>query len=177
MLSNKSGAIAGAAMLGTAALLGTNAAYAIKINNGDDPATYAMETVEDTDAIDKEGTKYYHLMKDHTLRAPMGVGARAGDDWTVTFKLGGMVLSEVAGGADLQYCGPPTSDTNGDEREDILDSTCSAITPAPTVIAGGGDGSQTRSLSSWTMRRLAATGRRTAGRPSSLSRGIRARRR
>ena len=140
MLSNKSGAIAGAAMLGTAALLGTNAAYAIKINGIDDPATYAMETVEDTDAIDNDGTKYYHLLKDHTLRAPMGVGARAGDDWTVTFKLGGMVLSEVAGGADLQYCEPPASDTNNDEREDILDSTCSAITPAPTVIAGGAMG-------------------------------------
>ena len=37
MLSKKSMGIAGAAMLGTAALLGTNAAQAIKVDGGDDP--------------------------------------------------------------------------------------------------------------------------------------------
>ena len=143
MLSNKFGGIAGAAMLGTAALLGTNAAHAIKINGGDDPAIYAKETVVDTDAIDKDGTKYYHLMKEHTLRAPLQVGAREADDWTVSYTFKGMVLSEAAVGTNLEYCTPPASDVNGDDRTDILDSTCNAISTAPVVFTGGEKGADT----------------------------------
>ena len=81
MLSNKFGGIAGAAMLGTAALLGTNAAYAIKVNGGDDPAVYAKETVLATDAITEDDVMYYHLMQDNTFRAPALIGASAADRW------------------------------------------------------------------------------------------------
>lgn len=137
MLSNKFGGIAGAAMLGTAALLGTNAAYAIiTINTGDDPATYAMETVLNTDALDVDGTMHYHLMKDHVLRAPLGVSARDTDNWTVEFTFTGMVLSEVLAGSALQQC--PAPDLTAAPPEDFNDVTCAAITgPAPSVISGG----------------------------------------
>ena len=134
MLSKTPFRIAGAAMLGTVAFLGTNAAYAIKINGGDDPATYARETVVDTGAIDQDGTKYYNLMKDHTLRAPLGVGARAADDWSVAFAFTGMVLSDILVGGALELCTAPGTD------EDINDSTCGVFGTAPTVISGGGKG-------------------------------------
>ena len=137
MLSNKFGGIAGAAMLGTAALLGTNAAYAIiTINTGDDPATYAMETVLNTDALDVGGTMHYHLMKDHVLRAPLGVSARDTDNWTVEFTFTGMVLSEVLAGTALQQC--PAPDRTTTSPQDFNDVNCVAITgPAPSVISGG----------------------------------------
>ena len=61
MLSKKSMGIAGAAMLGTAALLGTNAAYAIKADGGDEAVTYAMESVVKTGALEEDGTMYYLL--------------------------------------------------------------------------------------------------------------------
>ena len=139
MLSKTPFRIAGAAMLGTVALLGTNAAYAaIKINDGDDPATYAKETVVDTGAIDQDGTKYYNLMKEHTLRASLGVGARAADDWSVAFTFTGMVLSEPFVGTALEVCEAP--DTTQDPPEDINDSACSPFSTAPTVISGGGKG-------------------------------------
>ena len=103
--------------------------------------TYAMETLVDTDAIDDDGTMYYHLMKNHELRAPLGGGARDSDDWSVEFEFTGMVLSDAATGASLERCDPGNSDSNGDDKTDVLDSGCNtAISPAPTVIAGGGEG-------------------------------------
>ena len=62
MLSNKSFGIAGAAMLGTVALLGTNAAYAVinldEMDKSDPAVTYAMETI--TASVEGEdGGTYY----------------------------------------------------------------------------------------------------------------------
>ena len=65
-----------------------------------------METLVDTGAIDDDGTMYYHLMKNHELRAPLGVGARDSDDWSVEFEFTGMVLSELLTGASLARCDP-----------------------------------------------------------------------
>ena len=121
MLSNKFGAIAGAAMLGTAALLGTNAAYAIKVGVGttvtDDAVIYATETVTEASAIDKDGVKYYNLLKDHLFRAPYLVGSREADDWTVAVEFSGMVLSD--GNASVATCLPVE-----EGQRTILTTTC-----------------------------------------------------
>jgi hypothetical protein len=131
MLSNKFGGIAGAAMLGTAALLGTNAAYAIKVNGEDEAAVYAKETVLATDAITEDDVMYYHLMQDHEFRAPALVGASAADRWTVQYDLTGMVFSD--GSAALGACGEPEQD------EDVNDLTdCKAILDENVSTVRGG---------------------------------------
>ena len=62
MLSNKCGAIAGAAMLGTAALLGTNAANAIiDLDGVDQTVTFSKETL--TATVDDEDNSSYYVVK------------------------------------------------------------------------------------------------------------------
>ena len=106
MLSKKSFGIAGAAMLGTVALLGTNAANAVINLDGEEAdartATFAQETV--TEAVD-EGMMYYKVT-DHVengtdetaldVMSEGGVGAAQDETLVVTYTLEGMVF-----GADL----------------------------------------------------------------------------
>ena len=102
MLSNKFGGIAGAAMLGTAALLGTNAANAVidlEAETKDDPVvTFAMETLE---ATADDDDMYYVVVGgsgDASLdvQTVLGVAGAGGanDDLIVTFNLDGMIFTE-----------------------------------------------------------------------------------
>ena len=101
MLSNKLGAIAGAAMLGTAALLGTNAANgvinlsaeaAMKVNAAE---TFAKETLKakvDDDSV------YYVIdggndALDVTAELGLAGGGDDDDDLIITVKLDGMVFT------------------------------------------------------------------------------------
>ena len=101
MLSNKFGGIAGAAMLGTAALLGTNAAYAVidlsaeaadKVN----PAvTYAKETLKDKVGDD---SMYYVInggaaVLDVTAELGLAGGGDGDDDLIIKVELDGMVFT------------------------------------------------------------------------------------
>ena len=79
MLSKTSLRIAGAAMLGTAALLGTNAANAQNLDMDEDGHTYARETVLTTGSLEADGAKYYLLGQptahEMMFTAMVGVGA------------------------------------------------------------------------------------------------------
>ena len=103
MLSKKSFGIAGAAMLGTVALLGTNAANAAMNLDDDEMATvtYAQETV--TEAVDDDMMYYKVSDTDNgtdsnalDVMSAIGVGAAQDETLIVTYTLTGMVF-----GADL----------------------------------------------------------------------------
>ena len=111
MLSNKSLGIAGAAMLGSVALLGTNAANAaINLDSSDKskPAvTYAQETVNETVPSD-DGTFYMvsSAGDDSDLldvNGAMGVSAVQGESLTITYTLSGGVFGQdlTAAGTEL----------------------------------------------------------------------------
>ena len=96
MLSKKSFGIAGAAMLGTVALLGTNAANAaMNLDDADEATvTYAQETV--TGMVGDEGM-YYEVMgaADNGALAithSMGVGGTQDHTFRITYTLEGMVF-------------------------------------------------------------------------------------
>ena len=142
MLSNKFGVIAGAAMLGTAALLGTNAANAlIDLNapNKDAAAhTYAQETITAT-VVGDDGMIYYKLSGGDTsttlrplnVQGEVGVGGTTGSILIIEFVFHGMVFTEDSDptlmiGAD--NCGsgsgvggnPATERGGGDEGENTV---------------------------------------------------------
>ena len=97
MLSKKSFGIAGAAMLGTVALLGTNAANAVIDLDDEDDATvtFAQETVTET-----VGTGGMYYMVSDTAGADgalnvqnqAGLGATQDTELVVTYMLEGMVF-------------------------------------------------------------------------------------
>jgi len=109
--------IAAAATLGTAAMLGSTAAYAVKIcdssidtraalteEGGDcfDSVTFAAETLlmggtnvtAASDATDT--TVYYNILDELFLGVPTDIGATAGDTYMVTVRLDGMVFRGAA---------------------------------------------------------------------------------
>ena len=107
MLSKRSFGIAGAAMLGTVALLGTNAANAaIMLDEDADAVVYAIETVSDT--VDDDDM-YYTVRSFEDggsadpqsagdpldIRGVGGVGAAQDESLVVTFTLSGMVFGEA----------------------------------------------------------------------------------
>jgi hypothetical protein len=102
MLSKKSFGIAGAAMLGTVALLGTNAAYAVIDLDADDQsdpaATYAMETI--TAAVEgADGAMYYTLDGgDNALdvQGEVGVGGTSGSVLILEYVFDGMVFTSMS---------------------------------------------------------------------------------
>ena len=112
MLSNKTWGIAGAAMLGTAALLGTNAANAvIDLDAGTSTANFAKESITAT-VTGKDGNTYYKLDGGGdvlNVKAEVGFGAVANSSLIIKYTFDGMVLTSaskprVSIGADLS-CG------------------------------------------------------------------------
>ena len=104
MLSNTSLRIAGAAMLGTAALLGTNAANAqITLHDDMGAVSYARETVLTTGSLDVgEGdaaVKHYLTGlatdggREITVTSEIGIGAGASDRVLIAYTLTGMVFA------------------------------------------------------------------------------------
>ena len=99
MHSNKPLRIAGAAMLGTAVLLGTNAASA-KINldaedKGDAVSTFAQETITETVAS-ADGTMYYVVHggdSELNVGGEVGVGGTTGSVLIIEYVLDGMVFT------------------------------------------------------------------------------------
>ena len=111
MHSKKSFGIAGVAMLGTVALLGTSAANAVVDLSGDgDDIIFAMESV--TETVDEDGM--YHKVTGTTGSAnstavdlldivgATGVGTTAGVDLIVTYTLNGMVFGETLDDASIE---------------------------------------------------------------------------
>lgn len=97
MLSNKSLGIAGVAMLGTVALLGTNAASAqINVSTSMGGLKYGLETLDLTDiVVDDDGNRYYRVdggRKLANITVRLGVGGVLADVYSVTFDLSGIVL-------------------------------------------------------------------------------------
>ncbi len=109
MHSKKSFGIAGVAMLGTVALLGTSAANAVVDLSGDgDDIIFAMETV--TETVDED--RMYHKVNGASgtgtavglldIVGVAGVGASAATDLIVTFTLDGMVFGETLEDGDIE---------------------------------------------------------------------------
>ena len=121
MFRHKFLGIAAAATLGLAAVLGSTAAYAVKIvtTKGANPVTaglasvtYAAETLlkgtdNITEATDETDTAmYYNIGGDDLLiSAPADIAANAGDFYLVTFVLEGMVFQEAVATEDLDPVG------------------------------------------------------------------------
>ena len=102
MLSKIPFRIAGAAMLGTVALLGTNAANAaINLDadsKRDAAVTYAMETVTES-VTGKDGRTYYmvsNAANSMDVSGMVGVGAVSGSVRTMTFTLHDMVFTSTS---------------------------------------------------------------------------------
>ena len=116
MLSKTSLRIAGAAMLGTAALLGTNAANAQDLDMDTGGVTYARETVLTTGSLEADGAKYYLLGQttahDIMFTAEVGVGAGAGDRTLIEYELSGAVWAEPLTNASLTVAGTDVADEN-----------------------------------------------------------------
>ena len=147
MLSNKSFGIAGAAMLGTVALMGTNAANAAI--NLDDTAenemkaavTFAMETVTEEVKSDLAGT-YYKVAgraEAATVRdvsvldvvSKVGVGAAQGETLVVTYELSGMVFGEALVSTYLGLRSTATAEDNQLGTGEVV------------LVTGGGSGEST----------------------------------
>ena len=119
MLSNKSFVIAGVAMLGTAALLGTNAANALidlDATTKSTVATYAKETLVTavTASDEADTTKYYKVDGGGSLlnvKGEVGVGGTVGSVLIVQYTFSGMVLTALS--APVLTINP-SGDTCGD---------------------------------------------------------------
>ena len=117
MFRNKTLGIAAAATLGLAAMLGSTAAYAVKIcdsavtarsqltaDPGDcfDSVTFAAETLlmgeaNTTDANDaSDTTTYYNINDELFLGAPSDIGASGADAYVVVITLDGMIFTSTA---------------------------------------------------------------------------------
>ena len=139
MLSNKSFGIAGVAMLGTAALLGTNAANALINLDAETKltvATFAKETLLTAVTGDDKLTYYMVDGSDGLLNveAEVGVGGTAGSVLILEYTMDGMVftltsLPVLTIGADVDTC-----------------ATTVAGGETATKRAGGGEGQNTVSF-------------------------------
>lgn len=143
MLSKKSFGIAGAAMLGTVALLGTNAANAAMNLDADEAdgytATFAQETV--TEATD-DAMMYYKVSDTDggddsaalDVMSAVGVGAAQDETLIVTYTLTGMVF-----GADLMSDSLTLGDKIG-EGERVLTTGGMADDTEAVFHMSNGDG-------------------------------------
>ena len=126
MLSNKFGVIAGAAMLGTAALLGTNAANAVidldATAKANPAVTFAKETLMSKVSDDSMyyvvagGTNGLHVM---TALGVAGAGADD-DDLIITVTLEGMVFNTPLADATLTGVGGPISKASGGAKGEMM---------------------------------------------------------
>ena len=143
MLSKKSFGIAGAAMLGTVALLGTNAANAaINLDGDADDATvtFAQETV--IGMVGEDGN-YYEVNggsdTDNTgttldVRNAIGLGATQDTEMVVTYMLQGMVFGTALASDSIAL--HPATDTSFNTGDDKL----TGATGQRALISGGGEG-------------------------------------
>ena len=130
MFRNKIFGIAAAATLGTAAMLGTNAANAIDIGDGSSSVTaalsYAKETLAEKLQIAAKDTKYYTLTEvgtNHNVTFEAPVGAQTGQTTYATITLSGGLAFHSQLGTD-------------------------ALSPGFALVAGGGPGENTVVFSS-----------------------------
>ena len=144
MLSKKSFEIAGAAMLGTVALLGTNAANAA-INLDDEKmtaVTFAQETV--TGMVGDDGN-YYEVNggsdDDNTgttldVRGAIGIGATQDTEMVVTYTLQRMVFGTALTSDSIELHAADANQPDGFATEDIL----MGDTGQRALISGGAVG-------------------------------------
>ena len=138
MLSKKSFGIAGAAMLGSVALLGTNAAnaainlYADAEDKEDAAATYAVETVTEEVESDLSGTYYMVSGAAATnpldIRAESGVGAAQDETVIIEINVTGMVFGAALTDDSLRL------------YEDAEGTTDQLDGPERVLRRGGGEG-------------------------------------
>ena len=148
MLSKKSFGIAGAAMLGTVALLGTNAAYAVidldAEDKSDPAATYAKETI--IASVKGEDDRTYYRVDSNTdgvlnVEGEVGVGGTVDSVLIIQYVLEGMVFTKTSapamqiGSTNCNSASPSgdeaTKRGGGDEGE----NTVSFIFTVQTVIS------------------------------------------
>jgi hypothetical protein len=145
MLSKRSFGIAGAAMLGSVALLGTNAANAaINLNAEDkDPVVFAAETVD----MQVQGTdeRSYHRIQGNAsgaatddseldIEVNAGVGATQDQTLRVEFTLSGMVFGSALTADSIQLFGA-RSDAGA------LGTEITTAQGGRQIVSGGGVGS------------------------------------
>ena len=135
MFRNKIFGIAAAATLGSAAMLGSTSAYALKVFDTapndraeltsammNDSVTYAAETLM-TNMVTKVGdTTYYNVGGSGTLvlSAPADVGAVGNDVYTVTVTLDGMVFRTNLTSTSLASTGATWSLVAGGQAKDSM---------------------------------------------------------
>ena len=163
MLSKTPFRIAGAAMLGTVALLGTNAANAVididAETKTDAAATYANETL--TTMVDDAANSAYYVITDAGTNLNIqfslgnaGAGGRAGDVIHITVTLEGMIFNTAL--ADGSLAGTPIENADrlsggmkgdnmvsyiADGASGIDNTTAVTLTVADLGIMPGGSGS------------------------------------
>lgn len=159
MLSKTSLRIAGAAMLGTAALLGTNAANAQDLDMDTGGKTYARETVLTTGSLEADGAKYYLLGQvsaeahDIMFTAMVGVGAGAGDRTLIEYELSGAVWATALTNTSLTVVDADANNIrligDGGQKEntalfsitDGFDKDAAAVLTAKLAMGSGGSAS------------------------------------
>ena len=159
MLSKTSLRIAGAAMLGTAALLGTNAANAQNLDTDEGGIAYARETVQTDGSLEADGAKYYLLGQttshDQMFAAMVGVGAGASDRTLIEYELRGAVWAAPLTNESLTVGGNAVEDANirliGDGAQkgttalfsitQAFDKDAEAVLTAKLAIGTGGSAS------------------------------------
>ena len=159
MLSKTFLRIAGAAMLGTAALLGTNAANAqINLDEDTGGVTYARETVLTDGSLEVDGAKYYLLgqpaadIHDIVFEAMVGVGAGASDRTLIEYELSGAVFAVALTNTSLQVEGNSTNVRligDGEQKGSTalfsitkgFEKTAEAMLTANLAIGSGGSAS------------------------------------
>ena len=100
------GALGPAALVAAVGMGATGAAHALMIDGGTTGVTYAKETlrVDMTSSRTGDGTKYYDIVRDHTIVAPAQVRKSVVHDnerYSISYELTGMVFAEAVASESL----------------------------------------------------------------------------
>ena len=180
MFRNKLLGIAAAATLGSAAMLGSTAAYALKIADaapGDRAAlmaaessyTYATETLLSTATteVDGDSTMYYNIADTVVLSAPADVGANPGDSYLVSVTLDGMVFQSAASlaGAGTGSFRTVVGGAAGDDMvlfrlssDGVIDASTAILTLTANYAVSAAGGSATLTMTNQTLADLGIDG-------------------
>ncbi len=180
MFRNKLLGIAAAATLGSAAMLGSTAAYALKIADttpgdratlmtAESSYTYAAETLLSTATteVDGDSTIYYNITDTVVLSAPADVGANPGDSYLVSVTLDGMVFQSAASlaGAGTGSFRTVVGGAAGDDMvlfrlssDGVIDASTAILTLTANYAVSAAGGSATLTMTNQTLADLGIDG-------------------